>query len=121
MKKSLALLAAEGKIAQADIHGNGVARPRLLWLVVAVMIGFSAFVVRGQTSAKKAGLGVGDYEPNVPLVFLEARQHIVSEQKVPCTVKLVCPKGSESSNTISLPGVVRIHGATSQAYSKKSF
>jgi hypothetical protein len=40
---------------------------------------------------------------------------------VPCSVRLVLPKGEEPGSTGSLAGVVRFHGASSQMYPKKSF
>ncbi|HMJ66232.1 MAG TPA: CotH kinase family protein [Candidatus Binatia bacterium] len=60
-----------------------------------------------------------DFEPNLPLIFLDAKEQIVSDRKVPCTVKLVSP--GQTNTASPLTGVVRFHGATSQAYEKKSF
>jgi spore coat protein H len=70
----------------------------------------------GQSSAVSATL-----ESNLPVVFLESKEQIVSERKVPCGVRMVLPKGSEPGNTGTLTGVVRFHGASSQQYPKKSF
>ena len=55
-----------------------------------------------------------NFESNLPVVFLEAKEAIVSERKVPCVVRMVLPKGSEAGSTGALTGVVRFHGATSQ-------
>ncbi|PYI84803.1 MAG: hypothetical protein DME26_12675 [Verrucomicrobia bacterium] len=60
------------------------------------------------------------FEPNLPIVFLEAKEPIVSEKKVPCTIKMILPKGAGLGNTSALTGVVRFHGASSQVYPKKS-
>lgn len=68
--------------------------------------------------------GSGDFtnfEPNLPILFLEAKERIVSERRVPCSVRLVLPKGQEPRDTGALTGAVRIHGASSQMYPKKSF
>src|SRR5262245_58493952 len=94
-----------------------------IWIssFVLLLTCLAPLVANSQTRSNKAGLVVGAFEPNVPLVFLDAKQQIVSDPKVPCTLKIIYPKDSESTNTSSLPGVVRIHGATSQAYPKKSF
>ena len=62
-----------------------------------------------------------NFEPNIPIVFLEAKEAIVSERKVPCAVRLLLPSGTGSASTGSLSGVVRFHGASSQMYPKKSF
>jgi hypothetical protein len=59
--------------------------------------------------------------PNLPVVFLDAKEPITSEQRVACTVKLVSPKSAGSGETGPLAGVVRIHGATSQRLPKKSY
>jgi spore coat protein H len=61
-----------------------------------------------------------DFQPNLPLVFLDAKEQIVSDQKVSCRLRIMAAKnGRETSNAWT--GVVRFHGATSQAYAKKSF
>jgi hypothetical protein len=57
---------------------------------------------------------------NLPIVFLEAKEPIVSERKVPCTVKMILPKGA-GLHTNALPGAVRFHGATSQQYPKNNW
>lgn len=89
--------------------------------LLAGFCGLSIYFASGQTSGNGGAIKPGDYEPNLPIVFLEAKNRIVSEQKVPCTVKISYPKGGESRLTNTLPGVVRIHGASSQMYPKKSF
>lgn len=60
-------------------------------------------------------------EPNLPVVFLEAKEPVTSERKVPCVIKMISPKGTEPGDTTALTGLVRIHGASSQGYPKKSF
>src|SRR3954469_10875937 len=60
-------------------------------------------------------------EPNIPIIRLRAEKGIASDVKVPCTVQFVCPAGAESCPATNLAGVVRYHGASSQAYPKKSF
>jgi spore coat protein H len=62
-----------------------------------------------------------DYEPNVPLVVLDAKGPIASDQKVACTVKVAAPKGAAGGMVDPLAGEVKFHGATSQGYRKKSF
>ena len=84
-------------------------------------IGFLAFIAAAQTGAAKSGTAPGDFETNLPIVFLDATAPITSDPKVPCRLKIICPRESESGTTSSLPGTVKFHGATSQAYPKKSF
>jgi spore coat protein CotH len=62
---------------------------------------------------------VVDFEPNIPLIFLDAKEQIVSDRKVPCTVKILSP--GQTNTPSPLTGVARFHGATSQGYEKKSF
>ena len=57
---------------------------------------------------------------NLPIVFLEAKETIVSDRKVPCTVRMTLPPGTPDE-PVAVSGVVRIHGATSQGYPKKSY
>jgi spore coat protein H len=57
---------------------------------------------------------------NLPVLHIDAKEAIVSERKVACTVRLILPPGA-TGGTEARAGVVRIHGATSQAYEKKSY
>src|SRR4051812_11732504 len=61
------------------------------------------------------------FEPNIPIVRITAEKPIASDVKTPCSVQFLCPKGEESCPPTNLAGVVRYHGASSQAYPKKSF
>ena len=60
--------------------------------------------------------------PSLPVIELSASQEISSEAKVTCSVRWIpSPTGVDrSANTRVLKGRVRIHGASSQAYEKKS-
>jgi len=93
----------------------------LIFVLIAGMTAVLGSTAIGQIGANKPGIPVGGHEPNLPTVFLEAKEQIVSERKVPCTLKIVCPKGSERGNIGPLPGVAGFHGATSQGFPKKSF
>ena len=57
---------------------------------------------------------------NLPMVFLDAKEAIGSDRKVPCTVRMTLPPGMPG-DPVAVSGVVRIHGATSQGYPKKSY
>ena len=58
---------------------------------------------------------------NLPVVLIEAKEPIVSERKVVCSAQLALPPGAAADDSGPLPGVVRIRGASSQGYEKKSF
>src|SRR5436190_24124674 len=60
-------------------------------------------------------------DSRIPMVHLEVREAIAADQRVPCTLRLAYPQSVTSGLTNALPAVVRYHGATSQAYAKKSF
>jgi spore coat protein CotH len=62
-----------------------------------------------------------DFPPNLPVIFLQAEKTINGQEKTPCSISLVCPSASRTCTTNSLTGVVKIHGASSQGYPKKSF
>jgi len=66
------------------------------------------------------GLAWGDYPPNLPVFFLEAQGPLSREQKTPGQVRCLPPQPQAGADT-NLPAVVRIHGATSSGYPKKSF
>jgi spore coat protein CotH len=90
-----------------------------LLILVAVM-GVAAGAAQTDSSTPTRAASTHS-EPNLPVIFLDAKEQIVSERKVPCTVRMVRPKDPGSANTAALPGVVRFHGASSQQYPKKSF
>lgn len=60
-------------------------------------------------------------ESNLPVIELQVTGEINSNQYVPCTVRMVSPKGIDEGNTELLRGKIRIRGASSQGYEKKSF
>jgi len=73
------------------------------------------------SGAESVRIDLTNLEANLPIIYLEAKEQVVSERKVPCRVRMAMPKGAEAENTGSLAGVVRFHGASSQMYPKKSF
>lgn len=92
---------------------------RNIWLMLAALSFFS--VTAPGAEAIRSGISVTHFEANLPIIHLEAKEAIVPERKVPCSVRMVLPKGGETGNTGGLSGVVRSHGASSQGYPKKSF
>lgn len=69
----------------------------------------------------RASVVLTNFEPNLPVIFLQTTQRITSEVKVPCTARTMLPQGLEPGNTGALTGLIRFHGASSQGYPKKSF
>ena len=97
---------------------------RLLVLATcfAALLGAPPRCEAAELAAKNPrGLAPGDFEPNLPIVFLETKLPIGSEQRVVCTTKIVCPKAEEAHNTARLTGTIRLHGATSRGHPKQSF
>src|SRR5262249_44570250 len=102
----------------------GMTRTRAAVLTAGLLtelVVLSALGDVAQTVAPKDGTALREDETNLPVVFLEAKGQIASEARVPCAVKILSSKRSEPGTTGALPGVVKFHGATSQAYAKKSF
>lgn len=62
-----------------------------------------------------------DYKPNLPITYIEAAESIPGKPGVPCTIKMVCPKGFERFNTGLLSGRIEIRGGVSRGYPKKSY
>ena len=60
-------------------------------------------------------------ESNLPVIELQVTSEIGSEQYVPCTIRMVSPKSIKEGNSDQLRGKIRVRGATSQGYDKKSF
>jgi len=72
-------------------------------------------------STKQTSVVLTNLEPNLPIIFLEVKEPIAVERKVPCSVRMVLPKGSGAANTGVLAGLVRYHGASSLRFPKRSF
>src|SRR4029079_14450040 len=90
-----------------------------LWLVLRIV---GAFLLASSRPIADAATGFYLEAPaELPLVILEAKGRIASEPKIPCTLKVLAPKGSEAREIGPLPATVRFHGASSQMYPKKSF
>ena len=60
-------------------------------------------------------------KPELPQVCLEAKDPIVSDRRGPCSVEIVLPKGGLTGLSNQTPAIVRLHGASSQGFPKKSF
>ena len=91
----------------------------LLFLTLALMTVTVPATEPVQTNRSQTVLT--NFEPNLPVIFLQTTQRIASDVKVPCTVRTVFPQGLESGNTGALTGLIRFHCASSQGYPKKSF
>jgi hypothetical protein len=81
----------------------------MIWLVLFVS---SALTALGETAP--------DFEPNIPVIFLELPGALQIGQKVPGTVRLQYPKGKEAAPAGPLKAIVRYRGAVSLGYEKKS-
>jgi spore coat protein CotH len=87
----------------------------LLVLLIGSIVGVAETErINGATSAAAAAAS------NLPILFLEAKETIVPDRKVPCAVRMTLPPGM-AGDTVAMSAVVRIHGATSQGYPKKSY
>ncbi|MBL9169206.1 MAG: CotH kinase family protein [Verrucomicrobiales bacterium] len=60
-------------------------------------------------------------ESHLPRVLLRSEEPVASDRRVPCRVQWVFPPGLGSGRTGELAGTIKFHGASSQAYPKKSF
>jgi len=94
---------------------------KLLSLLAVLSMAFVSISAAETNQPRRSAVSFTNFEANLPIVNLDAKEPIVSERKVPCTVKLVLPPGSGPESTGAVSGVVRFHGASSQQYPKKSF
>jgi spore coat protein H len=62
-----------------------------------------------------------DFTPNLPLVLLDAAQSIGASTLVPVTVRVVPPGTPVAAAPQTLAARVRVRGASSQRYEKKSY
>lgn len=75
-------------------------------------------------AAAKIAAPTVDFTPNLPLVLLHTTNPISGDLKVPCGLRLALPEGNVpelTNHSGAMPALIRYHGATSQAYPKKSF
>jgi hypothetical protein len=72
-------------------------------------------------TTNRAPYGLGEFQPNLPILFLESKVNIETETKVPCTVRLVCPSGAACGTTNVLAARIKLHGASSTQLPKKSY
>ena len=58
----------------------------------------------------------------VPGIFIEAKDAIAADKKVPCTMQVVMPEGNkDAGEAVTRDATMRIRGASSQGFPKKSF
>ena len=91
----------------------------LICLSLGLAAGTASAAAPGQT--ERPVVVLTNFERNLPVVFLQATQQIVSDRKVPCRVRIVPPGRAEAGNPGARPALIRFHGASSQGYPKKSF
>ncbi len=92
---------------------------KFLSLLVASLLGLTATPspAEGPSRAEAVAVEAGT---NLPVLQLDAKEPIVSERKVACMVRMVLPAGA-AGEPEAVTGMVRIHGASSQGYEKKSY
>lgn len=83
-------------------------------------LGFTGFLL-GCLGWRDMAQGAPPRAANLPVLHLEARGALSSEVKIPCQVRLELPAGDTNASPAPVAGAIRIHGATSQGYSKKSY
>ena len=92
---------------------------RLSFLGFALLLGFAATSEAAEPAARSGEIAVAGAD--VPVMLIDAKEAIVPDRKVPCAVQLSMPPGAEGGDPAPLTGVIRIRGATSQGYEKKSY
>ena len=93
---------------------------RLIFLSVCLAcLPFAGPGFHAVAGAVEGSLAGAASSPPLSIVFLEAKEPIPPDRKIPCRIGIESPNKSQSST--NLPAVARLHGATSQAYPKKSY
>ncbi len=87
----------------------------LFTLLIGLAASHSAAERPSQAEAEAVQAGT-----NLPIVLIDAKEPIVSERKVVCTARVKQPPGTPD-DAEAVAAVVRIRGASSQAYEKKSY
>jgi hypothetical protein len=99
-----------GREASIKPQGKYRMKPTVLLLLVA------AFAPAG--CGAENSRSHGDSHSELPVLFLEAKGQIASESKIPVKLLLL---DERTGATNELTGLIRIHGASSRMYPKKSF
>jgi spore coat protein H len=84
---------------------------RQTWFLAGLFVGFFASAIHGASI---------DFEPNIPVVFVETPRPLQMGQRPKGSVRVVYPKGSQARDTEKLAAEVRYRGASSLSYEKKS-
>lgn len=85
------------------------------------LIGLTTQATEPPTSTNLVAPPKPEFQPNLPVIFLDVQKSIGSAPTVPATVRIQLPANTTGGATNVLPAQVRFHGATSQGYPKKSF
>lgn len=93
-----------------------------VWLALAALGLAQRSALAGPGAASPPALSQPrpDFKPNVPLILLDAPGNISAYTPAPATVRLVLPGQSVEAAT-PLAAHIRVRGASSQRYEKKSF
>jgi len=108
-------------------HYDGRMKPRIValrcWLLAGA-VASGAFCSRAaeEQAASNAPAPIRlNFEPNLPVLALDAKGSIDHEQKNPCTLRLLNPARSSPGSSNVWAGVVKLHGGISLGYPKKSY
>jgi spore coat protein H len=93
----------------------------LLFGAMSLYLWSTATLLFAQTPPAKNRGDIQEYDPNLPIIFLETTNQIAADRKVPCTFSMALPENRNPDATNIINALVRIHGASSQMYPKKSF
>ena len=84
---------------------------RHIWFLAGFFVAFLTSGIRGAAI---------DFEPNVPVVFVETARPLQIGRSEKGSVRVVYPKGSQARETEKLAAEVKYRGASSLGYEKKS-
>ena len=96
---------------------------RRLWVfaVAAALLGLGESLLWAQAPTNASATARIGWETNLPVLSLQITNPVNSETKVPCVLRVDLPPGQAWAHTNVLTSGVRIHGASSRAYPKKSY
>lgn len=87
-----------------------------------VMLVFCAVAQTSQKDAGKKPFALGSFEPNLPIVVIDTKgKPVLDRNFIECSINLLVAGKTNLSDAKTVFGVVRVHGAVSSSYPKKSY
>ncbi|MCX7871708.1 MAG: CotH kinase family protein [Verrucomicrobiae bacterium] len=102
---------------------------KMLMIVRVNILLFVAIILTGKVNAQPntgqsspAMFSLDSFKPDIPIVLIDTQKKPVLDRNyIPCSLKILSIDERKATNTNQYNGIVRVHGAVSSGYPKKSY